>query len=128
MLPALPEDLDVRVPEAVDGLELVPDGEDLGDAGLGDEVDELALETIRVLELVHHDEAEARPDGISDVLMGSEEVASVELQILEVEDRLGALRGRVLGGVAVEELLEEVPIARGERLEISAMLFIAAEI
>ena len=57
--PALAEDLQVGVAEAVDRLELVADGEDLGEIGMRDEVDELALEPVRVLELVDHDHPEA---------------------------------------------------------------------
>ena len=60
----LAEDPDVGVAEAVDRLELVPDEEELVHAGLSrldarEQVDELALEPVRVLELVHHERAEA---------------------------------------------------------------------
>ena len=50
--PALAEDLDVRVAETVDRLELVADEEDFL---ARDEIDQLALEPVGVLELVHED-------------------------------------------------------------------------
>ena len=55
----LAEDADVCMPEAVDRLELVADEEELGVRG-AQQVDELALEAVRVLELVDHDRAEAQ--------------------------------------------------------------------
>ena len=56
---ALAEHPHVRMPEAVDRLELVADEEALR-VGAGEQVDELALEPVRVLELVHHEDAEAQ--------------------------------------------------------------------
>ena len=69
-LAPLAEDLDVRVPEAVDRLELVSDEEPLAvSARRGDEVDQLALQTIRVLELVDHDRAETQLLPLADRLV-----------------------------------------------------------
>src|SRR5207245_2295591 len=54
-LPALAEHLDVRMPEPVDRLELVADEEHfLLARPAGEEVDQLALQPIRVLELIDH--------------------------------------------------------------------------
>src|SRR5207253_3842132 len=53
----LTKDGDVRMAEAVDRLELVTDEEDFG-RGPAEEIHELALQAIRVLELVDHDRPE----------------------------------------------------------------------
>ena len=59
-LAPLAEDLNVRVPEPIDRLELVADEEEPGLCRtLCDEVDQLALEPVRVLELVDHDRRES---------------------------------------------------------------------
>src|SRR5206468_3660552 len=55
----LAEDGDVSVAEAVDRLELVTDEEELR-RGTAQQVDELALQAVRVLELVDHDRPEAQ--------------------------------------------------------------------
>ena len=91
----LAEDLDVGVPEAVDRLELVADEEPLG-ALTGEQVDQLALEPVRVLELVDHDRAEAQLLALAQVVVVAEQVAGAKLQILEVERRLAVLRRRVV--------------------------------
>ena len=112
----LAEDPDVRVAEAVDRLELVADEEQLG-AGPAQQVDEIALEAVRVLELVDHDRAEAERLALADRLVVAEQVARGELEVLEVERRLARLRLGVRGGEAVEQLLEEVAVARGRLVE-----------
>ena len=53
-----PEDLEVRVPEAVDRLELVADAEQ-SCLGTAQRIDEGELDAVRVLELVDHDMGEA---------------------------------------------------------------------
>ncbi len=113
---ALAEDLDVGVTEAVDRLELVADGEDLGQLGMRDQVDDLALEAVRVLELVDHDEPEAKPDAVPNLLVVAQEVSRGELEVLEVDDRLTALRSRVLGREAFEQLLEQIAVVRRRAL------------
>jgi len=55
---ALTEDLEIGMPEAVDRLELVPNREDLREVFVSHEVDQLALQPVRVLELVDHDHSE----------------------------------------------------------------------
>ena len=71
---ALAEDLHVGVAEAVDRLELVADEEPLR-VGPGQQVDQLALEPVRVLELVDHDRAEAQPLALAQRLVVAQQVA-----------------------------------------------------
>ena len=114
--PPLAEHLHVGVPEAVDRLELVPDEEPLG-VGPGQQIDELALEPVRVLELVDHDRAEAQPLALAQRLVGTEQVAGVELEVLEVERRLAVLRRCVLGGEAVQQLLQQLAVLQRQLVE-----------
>ena len=108
------EDLDVRVPEAIDRLELVADEEEI----LGrEQVDQLALEAVRVLELVDEHRAEAPALLVADRGMVAKKVPRVQLEVLEVERRLGLFRGRVGVGEAPQELLEERAVAYGELVE-----------
>ena len=96
LLPPLAEDLDVGVAEAVDGLELVADEEELLVLrALGEQVDDLALEPVRVLELVDHDRAEPPALPLPDPGVVPQEVAGSELEVLEVERRLAVLRRAV---------------------------------
>ena len=104
--------------EAVDGLELVPDEEDVALARLvGEEIDQVALEAIGVLELVDHDRLEAQRLPLADLRVVAEKRPRSELEILEVERRLAALRRRVRLRKAVQELLEEIPVAHRELVE-----------
>ncbi len=121
LLAALAEDLEIRVAEPVDRLELVADGEDLGVIRVRDEVDQLALEPVRVLELVDHDHPEAELRRLTNSAVVAQQIAGRELEILEVHDRLAPLRGGVLRAEALEQLLEEVTVVRGELLERSAL-------
>ena len=105
------------MPEAVDRLELVAHGEDLGEVRMRDEVDQLALQPVRVLELVDHDHPEPQLRRLADRGVVAQQVARGELEILEVDRRLAPLRRRVLGGEALEQLLQQVAVARGELLE-----------
>ncbi len=115
---ALAEDVHVGVPEPVDRLELVADEEDvLRRRPAREQVDELALERVRVLELVDHDRPEAELLGLADPLVVAEEVAREELEVLEVERRLGLLRRRVRRREQREQLLEELLVVRGEDVE-----------
>ena len=104
----LPEDLQVRVPEPVDGLELVPHEEELFRIEL---VDDLALEPVRVLELVDHDRPEAKALAAPHRLVLREEIAGAELEILEVERALRVLRALVRVVEEREQLLQQVPVA-----------------
>ena len=117
-LAALAEDGDVGMTEAVDRLELVADEEDVGGAGAAaHQVDHVALQPVRVLELVDHDRAEPQLLGLADVGVVAQQVAREELEIFEVERRLALLRRRVFGGEQVEELLQQLAVARRELLE-----------
>ena len=109
--------LDVGVPEAVDRLELVADEEQLLRGPGAQEIDEVRLEAVRVLELVDHDRAEAELLDLPDRLVALEEVACLELEILEVEGRLPILGGGVRGTEPGQQLLEEIAVARRELLE-----------
>jgi hypothetical protein len=118
LLAALTEDLDVGVTEAVDRLELVADEEELLAVGpLGEEVDDLALEAVRVLELVHHDRAETPALPLADRRVVTQQVTCLELEILEVERRLAVLRSPVGRAEALEELLEEIAVPRRQLVE-----------
>jgi hypothetical protein len=143
-LAPLAEHLDVGVTEAVDRLELVADDEDvpqhgpgrrsaasgvrrrrswappggsLSRPGAGEEVDQVALESVRVLELVHHDRAEAERLLVADLRMLAKEVPREELEVLEVERGLAALGCGVGVGEAVQELLNEVAVPHRELVE-----------
>ena len=111
------EDADVRVPEGVDRLELVADVEHVLARAAGHQVDQLALERVRVLELVDHDRAEPELLRLPHPLGAGEQVAREQLEVLEVERRLALLRRLVLRGEQVEQLLEEVAVTGGRELE-----------
>jgi len=98
------------VAEAVDRLELVADEEQLG-LRHAQQLDELALKRVGVLELVDHDRAETQSFALADRLVVAQEVARVQLEVLEVERRLARLRLRIGGGEAGEELLEQHAVA-----------------
>ena len=107
------EDVDVGVAEAVDGLELVTDEEQLVRV---EQIDQLALQPVRVLELVDHDRAEAQPLALGD-LGDREKIARPELEILEIERRLTILRLLVGGAEPGQELLQQVAVGRREDVE-----------
>ena len=114
-LPApLPEDVHVGVAEAVDRLELVADEEQLL---AGNQVDEVALKAVGVLELVDHDRAEAPGLALLDLLVFAQQVARVELQVLEVDAGLALLGARVGAREAFEQLLKQVAVALGQLVE-----------
>ena len=117
-LAALAEDLDVCMPEPVDGLELVADEEELLAVGpLREQVDDLALEPVRVLELVDHDRAEAPALALAHGSVVPQQVARRELEVLEVERGLAVLARAVRLAEAVEQLLEQVAVTGGELVE-----------
>ncbi len=114
--PPFAKHLHIRVPEAVDRLELVADEEDLGSRP-GQQIHEVALQAVRVLELVDHDRAEAELFPLAQVGTLLQELARTQLQILEVESRLAVLRLVVRFGEPAQKLLEELAIAEGELVE-----------
>ena len=95
--------------EPVDRLELVADEEHvLRGPAPGEQVDQLALERVRILELVDHDRPEAQLLGLEDPGVVREQVAGQQLEILEVECGLTLLAGRILGREQIEQLLEQI--------------------
>src|SRR5262249_38501638 len=109
------EHLHVRMAEAVDRLELVADEEPL--AGVRDQVDQLALQPVRVLELVDHDRAEAELLALADRVVVAQQVACAQLQVLEVERGLAVLRLLVGGGEPGEQDLQQLAVSGGELVE-----------
>jgi hypothetical protein len=116
-LTPLAEDFEVGVPEAVDRLELVADGEDLAVVRMRDQVDQLALQTVRVLELVDHHSAEAEPGRFPHRVVVAQQVSCSELEVLEVDDRLASLRRRIRLAEALEQLLQELTVVGRELFE-----------
>ncbi len=107
-LAAIAEHVDVGVAEAVDRLELVADEEHVAlQVAAAQQVDQIALEPVRVLELVDHDRAEPKLLRLAHGGVVREQVAREELQVLEVERRLALLRRGVLGGEQIEQLLQQ---------------------
>ena len=82
-----------------------------------EQVDQLALEPVRVLELVHQHRAEAPALALADLGLVAEQVARGQLEVLEVERRLARLRRRVRVGEAAQQLLEQAAVARSELVE-----------
>src|SRR5262249_6240375 len=115
-LAPLAEHLHVGMPEAVDRLELVADEEPLA-ARAADQVDQLALQAVRVLELVDHHRAEAQLLALADRRVVAQEVACTQLQVLEVERRLAVLRLLVRGSECRQKLLQEVAVGGRELVE-----------
>src|SRR5207244_1047911 len=76
------------------------------------QIDQLALEPVRVLELVDHDRAEAKLLPLADLRARLQQVARRKLQILEVDRGLALLGRAVGGGEAVEQLLQQIAVAR----------------
>ncbi len=111
------EHADVGMPEAVDRLELVADVEHLLRRPGREQVDQLALERVRVLELVDHDRPEPKLLGLAHLGLAGKQIAGEQLQILEVERRVALLAGLVLVGEEVEQLLQQVLVARRGKLE-----------
>jgi aryl carrier-like protein len=107
----LAEDLHVGVAEAVDGLELVADEEQFRLRG-PQQVDDLGLQAVRVLELVHEDRAEALLLALAQLRLGPQQVARLELEVLEVERRFACLRLGVPLGEKRQQLLQERAVAR----------------
>src|SRR6185437_1543709 len=83
----------------------------------GDQVDQLALECIRVLELVDNDRAEAELLDLAYACVVREQVAREQLEVLEVERGLALLPGRILDCEQAEQLLEQPALAERDELE-----------
>src|SRR5205085_10268002 len=105
----LAKDLDLGMPEAVDRLKLVADEEHFLLAGpSGQRIDQLALQPVRVLELVDHDGAEPQLLTLADRLVVAEQIARTELQVFEVDSGLSVFRRLVRLQKVSEQLLQEV--------------------
>src|SRR4051794_18017491 len=104
------------MPEAVDRLELVADEEELTVLAR-QQVDQLALEPVRVLELIDHDRAEAPALALANLLVLPQELARQELQVLEVEGRFPLPRRAVGALVGEQELLQLLAVPRSQPLE-----------
>ncbi len=81
------------------------------------QVDDVALQTVGVLELVDHQRAEAQLLRLAHLLVVLQELAREQLQVFEVERRLALLCGGVLRGEKLEQLLQEILVAFGELVE-----------
>ena len=108
-LRALAEDAHVRVPEAVDRLELVPDREQV--VAL-ERLENPELDRVRVLELVDHDQAEALGPLVAGLLVG-EQVAGAQLEVLEVDRRALGLGRLVRPPEPVQEPVQQLQGATG---------------
>ena len=86
------EDPHVGVAEAVDRLQPVADGEQ---AIATEQREDLGLQRVDVLELVHHHGVEAAGPAPAQVVAGEQEVAHAELEVVEVEAGGRALEARV---------------------------------
>ena len=75
------------------------------------------MQTVGVLELVDHDRAEAQLLRLAHARVVAQEVAREQLKVFEVERGLTLLRGRVLVGEQIEQLLQELAVASRELLE-----------
>jgi hypothetical protein len=84
---------------------------------LAQQVDQLALEPVRVLELVHHDRAEAPALALAHRVVVAEEIAGQKLEIFEVEGAFSLLRAPVRALEALQQLLEKVAVAASELVE-----------
>ena len=84
---------------------------------MGEQVDQFALEPVRVLELVDHDRAEAPALALADLGVLTQQLARQQLQVLEVERRLAVLRLAVGAVVGEQQLLQLLAVAGRERLE-----------
>ena len=120
--PAVAEETDVGMAEAVDRLELVADGEQV--VAL-ERVQDLHLPRVGVLELVDHHELEALGPGPPQPDVARQQRARLDLQVVEVQ-RPALTLGRGVGVVVVREQLpeqsegtERVPV--GARLRVGGM-------
>ncbi len=110
------EDLDVRVAEAVDRLALVADAEEVV---AREQLQQLVLERVGVLELVHEHVREALAVARAQRPVGAQQVAREQLEVLEVEPRAAALGGLVALAeqrqqVAQQRVVEELAVGEAE--------------
>src|SRR5207247_9330830 len=90
-------------------------------ARAGDEVDQLALQAVRVLELVDHDRTETELLPLADRFVVAQQVPGAQLEIFEVERRLAILPLLIRSGKAGEELPEPGAVRGGELVQRSLL-------
>ena len=98
------EDVDVGVAEAVDRLLLVSHEEQVVAV---ERAEEVQLQRVGVLQLVDHDALEALGVGAAQRGLAGEQVAGVQLEVVEVQRRAGALGLGVGVGVVAQQLVEQ---------------------
>jgi hypothetical protein len=99
---------DVGAAESVDRLEVVADGEKVV---VDDQVEDVALQTVRVLKLVDEHVVESLARSLAKPGPAAKQVARMELEVVEVERRALRLELRVAPAVEAEELVEEPEVA-----------------
>jgi hypothetical protein len=82
------------VTKSVDRLELVADEEHFR-VRPAQEIHEVALQAVRVLELVDHDRSEPQAFALADLRVVTQQITGVQLQVLEIERGFPRLRLRV---------------------------------
>ena len=92
------------MPEAVDRLRLVADGEQV--VAL-ERLQHVELQPVRVLELVDHDQVESLRPARAGAGVGREQVAHAQLEVLEVDARARRLGRGVRAAEAVEQVVEQ---------------------
>ena len=118
-LVVLTKDAHIGVAEAVDRLVLVPDPEEVVPR---QQLEQLVLEPVGVLELVHQHVAEATGVGLAQSLVAGEQVAGHQLEVLEVEAGALALGPFIALAVEVEQRAQQRVVAgfalrQGERAQ-----------
>src|SRR4029453_17114813 len=83
--------------------------------------DQLALEPVRVLELVDADLPEAQLLARADRLVVAEQVASPQLEGVVIERGLAVLRSLVAALEPLQQLLEQLAVARGDGVQRSLL-------
>ncbi len=96
------------MPEAVDRLVLVADPEEVA---ARKQLEQLVLQLVRVLELVHEHVLEARGVSLPESLVSREQVARDQLQVLEVEGRALTLEPLIAVAVQLEQRAQHRVIA-----------------
>ena len=86
-------------------------------SGRGEEIDELALEAVRVLELVDHDRAEAQLLAVADRLVVAEEVARASWRSSKSSADSRSFAAAYASGELVQELLQQVAVLRATLVE-----------
>ena len=121
-LPESLEQLDVGMPEAVDRLLGVADGEEIAHR---DGLDQLELHDVRVLKLVNHDVSEPRAVALTHLRLSQQQLPGPQFEILEVEARYGPLALLDVLAERPQQPIEQCP--RRNRPMVPAGVAVAAE-